>query len=240
MRGGRVTAAILPWIPVFSAVFFLFRLTPTFRAVLLLLAFLCHEGGHVAAFCIVGEGVPRLSAVSGGFRLVSPACLSYRSERFVALAGPAANLIPGLLFLAFGAGNPYAAEAGRIFIGTGLSNLIPIADHDGGRVLFCLLSPRVGYARAASVASAVSWGTSVGWKVWKLTYSPPSSGPPCGPAAAQPPRIRARISTSGHSVLNSFFTFPLLCFFLHSTIPQNPVSVKHDFAFSQCDRISTR
>ena len=157
MRGGRVTAAILPWIPVFSAVFFLFRLTPTFRAVLLLLAFLCHEGGHVAAFCIVGEGVPRLSAVSGGFRLVSPACLSYRSERFVALAGPAANLIPGLLFLAFGAGNPYAAEAGRIFIGTGLSNLIPIADHDGGRVLFCLLSPRVGYARAASVASAVSY-----------------------------------------------------------------------------------
>ena len=157
MRGGRVTAAILPWIPVFSAVFFLFRLTPTFRAVLLLLAFLCHEGGHVAAFCIVGEGVPRLSPVSGGFRLVSPACLSYRSERFVALAGPAANLIPGLLFLAFGAGNPYAAEAGRIFIGTGLSNLIPIADHDGGRVLFCLLSPRVGYARAASVASAVSY-----------------------------------------------------------------------------------
>jgi len=157
MRGGRVTAAILPWIPVFSAVFFLFRLTPTFRAVLLLLAFLCHEGGHVAAFCIVGEGVPRLRPVSGGFRLVSPACLSYRSERFVALAGPAANLIPGLLFLAFGAGNPYAAEAGRIFIGTGLSNLIPIADHDGGRVLFCLLSPRVGYARAASVASAVSY-----------------------------------------------------------------------------------
>ena len=157
MRGGRVTAAILPWIPVFSAVFFLFRLTPTFRAVLLLLAFLCHEGGHVAAVCIVGEGVPRLSPVSGGFRLVSPACLSYRSERFVALAGPAANLIPGLLFLAFGAGNPYAAEAGRIFIGTGLSNLIPIADHDGGRVLFCLLSPRVGYARAASVASAVSY-----------------------------------------------------------------------------------
>ena len=157
MRGGRVTAAILPWVPVFSAVFFLFRLTPTFRAVLLLLAFLCHEGGHVAAFCIVGEGVPRLSAVSGGFRLVSPACLSYRAERLVALAGPAANLIPGLLFLAFGAGNPYAAEAGQIIIGTGLSNLIPIADHDGGRVLFCLLSPRVGYARAASVASAVSY-----------------------------------------------------------------------------------
>lgn len=156
MRGGRVTAAILPWIPVLFAVFFLFRLIPTFRAVLLLLAFFCHEGGHVAAFCLVGEGVPRLHPVSGGFRLVSPASLSYRAECLVALAGPAANLLPGLLFLVLGA-DPYAAEAGRIFLGTGLSNLIPIADHDGGRVLFCLLSPRVGYARAAEVASAVSY-----------------------------------------------------------------------------------
>ena len=157
MRGGRVTAAILPWIPVLSAVFFLFRLVPTFRAVLLLLAFLCHEGGHVAAFCFVGEGVPRLLPVSGGFRLVSPASLSYRAECLVALAGPAANLLPGLLFLAFGAGDPYVAEAGRIFLGTGLSNLIPIADHDGGRVLCCLLASRLGYARAAAVASAVSY-----------------------------------------------------------------------------------
>ena len=158
MRGGRGTAAaILPWIPAFSAVFFLFRLVPTFRAVLLLLALLCHEGGHVAAFALVGEGVPRLLPVSGGFRLVSPATLSYRAERLVALSGPAANLLPGLLLLFFGAGDPYAAEAGRIFLGTGLSNLIPIADHDGGRVLFCLLSPRLGYARAAAVASAVSY-----------------------------------------------------------------------------------
>lgn len=158
MRKRRdVVAAILPWIPVLLSLFFLFRFVPPYRAVLLLLALLSHEGGHIAAFFLLGEGVPRIRPVSGGFRVFCPAPLSYRGECAVALAGPAANLIPGILFLLFGGGNPYAAEAGWILVGTGLSNLIPIADHDGGRALFCLLAPRLGAARAASVSSIVSY-----------------------------------------------------------------------------------
>lgn len=153
---GATVAAALAWIPVPLAVFFLFVFSPPYRAVLLLLSLVVHEAGHCLAFCLTGVGAPRLTPAAGGFRLFSPAPLSYRAERTVALAGPAANLLFGLPFLLFCAGDPYFAEAGWIFVGTGLSNLIPIADHDGGRVLFCLLAPPLGPARAGQIADALS------------------------------------------------------------------------------------
>ena len=150
------TAAALAWLPVPLAIFFLFRFSPSYRAVLLLLSLTVHEAGHCVAFALLGFGAPRLLPAPGGFRLFSAAPLSYREERTVALAGPAADLIPGMLLLICGSGDPYFAEAGWIFIGTGLSNLIPIADHDGGRVLFCLLAPSLGSARAGKIAGAAS------------------------------------------------------------------------------------
>ena len=150
-------ATALPWIPVALSVFFLFRFAPPYRAVLLLLALLAHEGGHFAALFLVGAGASGIRPVSGGFRILCPTGLSYRAECLVSLAGPAANLIPGLLFCLFEARCAYAVEAGRIFVGTGLSNLIPISDHDGGRALLSCLSPLVGDARAAKVASALSF-----------------------------------------------------------------------------------
>ena len=153
---GRRLVSLLPWIPVFAAVYCLFRFVPPYRAILLLLALAVHEGGHVAAFLFFGEGVPRLLPVAGGFRLRAPSPLSYRGECLVALAGPAANLLPGILLLLFGAVSPYFAEAGWLFCGTGLSNLIPIADHDGGRAVRCLLSTRLPQERADAIASLLS------------------------------------------------------------------------------------
>lgn len=156
-REGRVRlAAVLPWIPVLSSVFFLFRFVPAYRASLLLVALAVHEGGHLLAFYLLGEGVPGFSPVAGGFRFFAPAALSYRSECLVSLAGPLANLIPGACLFLFAPVSPYFTEAGRIFLSTGLSNLIPISDHDGGRVLFCLLSSRLSPARAEAIASFAS------------------------------------------------------------------------------------
>lgn len=148
--------AVLPWIPVFLSLFFLFRFTEGWRAGLFLLSIAVHEGGHLAAFSLCGAGAPRLAPVSGGFRFRAPSPLSYRAELFVALAGPLANIVPGLLFLFFGAENAYSLEAGWIFLSTGASNLIPVSDHDGGRALLCLLSPRLGPEKAGRVAEAVS------------------------------------------------------------------------------------
>lgn len=148
--------AVLPWIPVFLSLCFLFRFTDGWRAWLFLLSIVVHEGGHLAAFFLCGAGAPRFSPVSGGFRFRAAAPLSYRAELFVALAGPAANIVPGLLFLFFGADNAYFLEAGWIFLSTGASNLIPVSDHDGGRALLCLLSPRLGPDKAGRVAEGVS------------------------------------------------------------------------------------
>ena len=156
---GRVAgrlAAVLPWIPVLSSVFFLFRFVPAYRASLLLVALAVHEGGHLLAFYLLGEGVPGFSPVAGGFRFFAPAALSYRSECLVSLAGPLANLIPGACLFLFASVSPYFTEAGWIFLSTGLSNLIPISDHDGGRALFCLLSSRFSPARAEAIASFAS------------------------------------------------------------------------------------
>lgn len=158
MRGetSAKIGSVLPWIPVVLSFFFLFRFTEAWRAWLFLLSIAVHEGGHLAAFFLCGAGAPRFAPVSGGFRFRAPAPLSYRAELAVALAGPTANLVPGLLFLFFGAGNAYFLEAGWIFLSTGASNLIPVSDHDGGRALLCLLSPRLGPGKAALVAEGVS------------------------------------------------------------------------------------
>ena len=158
MRGetSAKIGTVLPWIPVVLSFFFLFRFTEAWRAGLFLLSIAVHEGGHLAAFFFCGAGAPRLSPVPGGFRFRSPSPLSYRAELAVALAGPLSNLVPGLLFLLCGAGNAYLLEAGWIFLGAGASNLIPVSDHDGGRALLCLLSPRLGPARAERIAAVVS------------------------------------------------------------------------------------
>ena len=155
-KRGRRLAAVLPWIPAVSAVFFLFRFTPVYRAILLLLALAVHEGGHLLAFTLLGGGVPGVTPVAGGFRFYSPAALSYRAECLIALAGPLANLLPGMCFFLFAPRSPYFSEAGWTFLCTGLSNLIPISDHDGGRALFCLLSSRLSPARAEGIASFAS------------------------------------------------------------------------------------
>lgn len=147
---------VLPWIPVALSLVFLFRFADGWRAWLFLLSIAVHEGGHLAAFFLCGAGAPLFSPVPGGFRFRSPSPLSYRAELAVALAGPLSNLVPGLLFLLFAAGNAYLIEAGWIFLSTGASNLIPVSDHDGGRALLCLLSPRLGPARAERIAAVVS------------------------------------------------------------------------------------
>lgn len=148
--------SVLPWIPVALSLVFLFRFADGWRAWLFLLSVAVHEGGHLAAFFLCGAGAPLFSPVPGGFRFRSPSPLSYRAELAVALAGPLSNLVPGLLFLLFAVGNAYLLEAGWIFLSTGASNLIPVSDHDGGRALLCLLSPRLGPARAERIAAVVS------------------------------------------------------------------------------------
>ena len=105
-----------------------------------LLACLIHELGHGLAALACGGKIRRLSLTAVGAELsifydVPP---SYGKDTLIALAGPAANLVTGGLFLTFRQQLP-----GVLSLGIGAFNLLPIQPLDGGRVLYALLADRL-------------------------------------------------------------------------------------------------
>ena len=152
---GRI-ARFLGFLPLPLSLIGLYLFTPAYRATLLLAALLAHEGGHLAAFACLSDSSPGFLPVGGGFRFLARSPLSYRSEGLIALAGPAVNLFGGALFLLLGGGNPYAVEGGIVWLGTGLSNLLPVCELDGGRLLACILSAKLGPARAGAILVPLS------------------------------------------------------------------------------------
>lgn len=105
-----------------------------------LLSCLLHELGHMAAAATCGGRVRRLSltAVGAELALSYDVPLSYGRDTLIALAGPAANLVTGGLFLACGQQLP-----GMLSLGIGAFNLLPVQPLDGGRVLHGLLADRL-------------------------------------------------------------------------------------------------
>lgn len=105
-----------------------------------LLACLIHELGHVAAAAVCGGRVERLSLTVVGAELSFSyrAPPSYGQDSFVALSGPAANLITGGLLLAFGRNLPAILN-----LGIGAFNLLPILPLDGGRLVYGQLAERL-------------------------------------------------------------------------------------------------
>lgn len=105
-----------------------------------LLACLIHELGHGLAALACGGIIQRLSLTAVGAELsisydVPP---SYGKDTLIALAGPAANLVTGGLFLAFRQQLP-----GVLSLSIGAFNLLPIQPLDGGGVLYALLADRL-------------------------------------------------------------------------------------------------
>lgn len=102
-----------------------------------LLACLLHELGHIAIAAVLGGQVDRLSltVVGAELHISYAAPLGYLQDSLVALAGPAANLLAGVLFSAAG-----WAVAAAITLAVGGFNLLPIPPLDGGRVIYGLLS----------------------------------------------------------------------------------------------------
>ncbi len=141
-------------------------------ALLLLgLAALIHELGHLAAAVACGVRITGMRLDLFGARLELPGLLSYRQELFVALGGPAANLLTAaVLFRAWTAcGCPvcgaspslsgWALVLGVLLpasLGLCAVNLLPVASLDGGRILSCLLSLTLGADVARRVLRLLS------------------------------------------------------------------------------------
>lgn len=140
----------------FGFAFLFFETAAT--AVLTLCAILLHECGHLLAFSLLGEPQPRFSAAAGGFRFLPARTLSYRNEVLVCAAGPLANLFAAALFfsLASSFSSAYLLLAAWLQLLTGLGNLLPVGDLDGGRMLSSGLSLALPEETAVRICRAVS------------------------------------------------------------------------------------
>ena len=107
-----------------------------------LLACFFHELGHVVAATVCGGHVRSLSltVVGAELRMDYDVPLRYGQDSLVALAGPGANLLFGLL--ALGLDWELAAV---VSLTIGAFNLLPIPPLDGSKVLFSLLPDRAYY-----------------------------------------------------------------------------------------------
>lgn len=107
-------------------------------AVLVLLAALLHEGGHIAAIRLTGGRITEMRAGAGGFRITTLPGTTYPKEIAAAAAGPLVSLVAALLF-AHG-----QREWTMFFSGVNLvfflANMIPVSYLDGGKVFYLFMS----------------------------------------------------------------------------------------------------
>lgn len=147
------------------------------------MAALLHESGHILAAKAQKIKLKEIKLGIFGAKIeTDERLISYKSEFFLALAGPAANIIAALIIFAFlgtseasvneilekssellhYGGSDASGYLGFFAISSmahAVSNLVPIARLDGGRALYCavaaILSDRVAQ-RILSLTTAIS------------------------------------------------------------------------------------
>lgn len=118
-----------------------------------LLACLLHEAGHIAMAAVLGgrvEGMS-LSVVGAELCIHYDIPLNYGQDSLVALAGPAVNLLSGVLLMVL----DWQLTA-ALSLAVGIFNLLPILPLDGGRVVYGLLANRLDSDWAERLMTALS------------------------------------------------------------------------------------
>lgn len=105
---------------------------------LTLLCAIVHEVGHMLVLLFLNKDFSFPKAVTSGFRIKTNSELSYRDEILVALGGPAINLV---LFLSLISFMPTLAVINLV---TAISNLLPLKDFDGYKIIYDLISLFIG------------------------------------------------------------------------------------------------
>ena len=122
-------------------------------SVAFLLAASFHELGHVLALSLMGKPPDCLSLSFLGANMDVPA-LSYGGAALSYAAGPLFSFLLGLY-------GPWLPVLGRISIGLGLFNLLPISGLDGSGILTSLLCLVLSPDTAQRIARWVSMGVSL-------------------------------------------------------------------------------
>ncbi len=150
----RACEGLLSFIPPIS-LFLSVLLSEPLPMLLMALSAVClHEGGHILVFSFLMRETPVLSLDVLGMRLLSHRPMQRREEALIALGGPFANFLIGLLFLRLG--TPFFLSFGITQLLFGLFNLLPIASSDGERLLSLLLHVRLSVQRAEGILLFVS------------------------------------------------------------------------------------
>jgi Zn-dependent protease/CBS domain-containing protein len=155
--------------------------------VLLFVCVLLHEFGHVFAARRYGINTSDVTLLPiGGLASLERMPEKPSQEIFVALAGPAVNLVIALvLVVLLGARFDLSQMAqlqeatttmlGRVAaanVALCVFNLIPAFPMDGGRVLRALLTIPLGYTRATRVAALIGQGLAFLFAWWGLMGNP--------------------------------------------------------------------
>ena len=155
--------------------------------VLLFVCVLLHEFGHVFAARRYGINTSDVTLLPiGGLASLERMPEKPSQEIFVALAGPAVNLVIALvLVVLLGARFDLSQMAqlqeatttmlGRVAaanVALCVFNLIPAFPMDGGRVLRALLTIPLGYTRATRVAALIGQGLAFVFAWWGLMGNP--------------------------------------------------------------------
>lgn len=134
---------------------------------LVLSAAALHELGHYMMLRLLGDRVAALRiSVFGAVMTADGAALSYGREMAAVLAGPAVNLLAGLVLARLG--YPTAAGAHLVLCAF---NLLPVRPLDGGRAMYLLVSWVAGPAAGETVCRwlggciALSLATALVWLV---------------------------------------------------------------------------
>ncbi len=126
---------------------------------MLVLAVLIHEGGHILAARLVKAPLTSLSCGIHGFSLSFDfTSLSYPKECFILLSGSGAGLLSAAFAYGLTPAFAYFSAASAVLA---LVNLLPIRGLDGGEALACLLNCFLLPDRAHGVCKIVSWAAAI-------------------------------------------------------------------------------
>ncbi len=147
-----IAAALFSSLNIVSAFYLLFLYFGLQTCVLL------HEGAHVLAAAAYGMKAHSITLYPfGGIAKVGMDPLDEFSEFFIAIAGPALNLlIVGLLFPFALFEVPILYELALVNFVMAFFNMLPMYPMDGGRVFRALLSRKFGRSRATKIAIGTS------------------------------------------------------------------------------------